>query len=90
MNGIIDGIKCAHSIELNIDCGDTYISISKRGTFDGKKQYSWTQTSASSGPDMEYESFLITKEDILTNISLLAEDVISNEQQEAVKLFFGD
>lgn len=90
MNGIIDSIKCTHSLELNIDCGDTYITISKRGTFDGKQQYSWTQTSPSTGPDMEYESFLNTKEIILTKISLLAEDVISNEQQEAVKLFFGD
>ncbi len=91
MNGIIDSVKCAHKLELNIDCGDLYITISKRGTFDGKQQYSWTETAPTCGLEMEYESFLMAKEDILREIEVLSQPkVISNEQQEAIKLFFGD
>ena len=90
INGIIESVKCTHGQELHIDCGDSFIYINKRGTFDHIQQYSWTQTAPTSGPDMEYESFLITKEGILTNIGLLTDHQISTEQQEAVKLFFGD
>ena len=91
MNTLIDTIKCAHSLELNIDCHDTYVSIGKRGTFDNKPQYSWTQTAPTSGPDMEYNSYLVTKNEILSKINDLNGDgLITPEQQEAIKLFFGD
>ena len=91
MNGGINSVNCAHRLELNIDCGDFNIAISKRGTFDGKQQYSWTQTAPSSGPDMEYNSYLVTKHQILLKINDLCGDgLITSEQQEAIKLFFGD
>lgn len=91
MNGRINSVNCAHRLELNIDCGDFHVAISKRGTFDGKQQYSWTETAPTSGLDMEYESYLMPKEDILREIAVLSHpEVISNEQQEAIKLFFPD
>lgn len=90
MNGGINSVNCAHRLELNIDCGDFNIAISKCGTFDGKQQYSWTETAPSSGPDMEYESYLMTKEDIIREIAVLSHHRNNIEHQEAVKLFFRD
>ena len=90
MNGIVEWIKCQNHQALNIFCGDSHVSIEKRGSFNHIQQYSWTQTSPNAGDEMDYESFLITKEGILTNIGLMADDQITSEQQEAVKLFFND
>lgn len=89
-NGLIESITCTHGQELHIDCGDSFIYINKRGTFNGQDQYSWTQTAPTSGLEMDYESFIITKEGILTNINAITDYQITKEQHEAVKLFFGD
>lgn len=89
-NGLVESVKCTHGQELQIDCGDSFICINKRGTFDHIQQYSWTRISPTSGTQMDYESFLISKENILTNINMITEHELSTEQIEAVKLFFGD
>ena len=88
MNGIVEKIGTSHSNNMYIDCGDSLITIDKRGTFDSKQQYSWTYTAPSSGPEMEFESYLITETEIKKRIETLTDGLISNEMNEAIKLFF--
>ena len=85
---IIEKMSNVHMNTICIDCGDLYITVEKRGSFDNIQQYSWSETSPNEGHEMGYNSKLITKDLILQRIEMLAGDKISDAEALAVKLFF--
>lgn len=87
MRGI--SVKRTHSLFLNL-FDDESVHVDYVGMFDGKKWYSWNTFGPTEGLLPDYDSHLVTEEQIIERIELLLEyDQLTPNDQLAVNIFFG-
>ena len=76
--------------QLCIDLDDTYITITKAGSFNNKQQFLWTSTSPTEGLDCEYESKLIGITSLVSRIDSISksmDNTLSNIDTHSIDLF---
>jgi len=87
MEKIIETLSLKNKRTLCLDLGDTYITIENRGTFNGKRQFSWSALAPTEGMECFYDSTLIGETGLKTRIELLSGGKISDMQKHAIDLF---
>lgn len=90
---LIEKMSTKMSTTLQIDLGDTFITVEKRGTYDGRKVYSWSTMSPTEGggkEGLDYSSEIIYEEEIRERVGLLMDREIPEIYQIAIKLFIGE
>jgi hypothetical protein len=85
---LINKISSVKSDILAIDCGDTYITVEKRGFFDGKDIFSWTSISPTVGSTCDYNSHLVTEQEVKRNIEIMTNGYTTVEIELAIDHFF--
>jgi len=76
--------------QLCIDLDDTYVTITKAGSFNNKQQFLWTSTSPTEGLDCEYESKLIGIKSLVSRIDSISksmDNTLSNIDTHSIDLF---
>jgi len=87
-----DSVSVKHKKTLCLDFGDTYVTVTKMGSFDNKDQYAWSTMSPTEGLTCDYDSQLIQYDTLITRLDILYEcpdsgKKLKPEEYHAIKLF---